>query len=120
MPGSRPGTTSGESRRKQVASPTNHDLKRPQPPALASALEQLAARFGNRLITSQAVRDQHAHTTTWLKPEPPDAVVMAQEPADLQDVVRICPRPRVPVIAFGTGPSLEGQINAPAGGISID
>jgi len=38
--------------------------KRPEPQALASAIEALAARFGNRLITSQAVREQHAHTTT--------------------------------------------------------
>ena len=87
---------------------------------VASAIEALAARFGNRLVTSQAVRDQHAHTTTWLAPQPPDAVVMAQETADIQDVVRICARHRVPVIAFGTGTSPEGQINAPAGGISID
>src|SRR3954462_4541835 len=97
-----------------------HNLARPEPQALASAIEALAARFGNRLVTSQAVRDQHAHTTTWLAPQPPDAVVMAQETADIQDVVRICARHRVPMIAFGTGTSLEGQINAPAGGISID
>src|SRR4051812_24183307 len=97
-----------------------HNLPRPEPQALAGAIEALAARFGNRLVTSQAVRDQHAHTTTWLPPQPPDAVVMAQETADIQDVVRICARQRVPVIAFGTGTSLEGQINAPAGGICID
>ena len=54
-------------------------VKRPEPQALASAIEALAARFGNRLITSQAVREQHAHTTTWLPTQPPDAVVMAQE-----------------------------------------
>src|SRR3954464_843937 len=98
----------------------SNNPKRPAPKALASALEQLAARFGNRLITSQAVRDQHAHTTTWLASQPPDAVVMAQETADIQDVVRICARHNVPVIAFGTGTSLEGQVNAPAGGICID
>ena len=40
--------------------------------ALASTLERLAARFGNRLITSQAVREQHGHTTTWLTNQPPD------------------------------------------------
>ena len=96
------------------------NLKRPEPQALAIAVEALAARFGNRLITSQAVRDQHAHTTTWLPPQPPDAVVMAQETADIQDTVRICAKYRVPVIAFGTGTSLEGHVNAPAGGISID
>ena len=95
-------------------------LKRPAPTAVASAIEALAARFGNNLITSQAVRDQHAHTTTWLPPQPPDAVVMAQTTADIQDVVRICAERRVPVIAFGTGTSLEGQVNAPAGGVCID
>jgi D-lactate dehydrogenase (cytochrome) len=97
-----------------------HNLARPEPQALASTIEALAARFGNGLVTSQAVRDQHAHTTTWLAPQPPDAVVMAQETADIQDVVRICARHRVPVIAFGTGTSLEGQVNAPAGGVCID
>ena len=98
---------------------TNHP-KRPEPQALKASIDALAARFGNRLITSQAVRDQHAHTTTWLASQPPDAVVMAQETPDIQDVVRICARFGVPVIAFGTGTSLEGQVNAPAGGICID
>src|SRR5246500_2332635 len=94
--------------------------KRPEPQELAGALEALAARFDNRLVTSQAVRDQHAHTTTWLANQPPDGVVMAQETSDIQDVVRICAKHGVPVIAFGTGTSLEGHVNAPAGGISID
>jgi D-lactate dehydrogenase (cytochrome) len=96
------------------------DLPRPEPHQLKGAIEALAARFGNRLVTSQAVRDQHAHTTTWIAPQPPDAVVMAQETVDIQDVVRICAPRGVPVIAFGTGTSLEGQINAPAGGVCID
>ena len=95
-------------------------IRRPEPQALASTLQQLAARFGSRLITSQAVREQHAHTTTWLPPQPPDAVVMAQETVDIQDTVRISAKYGVPVIAFGTGTSLEGHVNAPAGGITID
>jgi D-lactate dehydrogenase (cytochrome) len=99
-----------------VATTKLDNLKRPEPQALASSIQALAARFGNRLITSQAVREQHAHTTTWLPSQPPDAVVMAQETADIQDVVRICAQFGVPVIAFGTGTSLEGQVNAPAGG----
>jgi len=95
-------------------------VARPRATALADAIETLAARFGNRLVTSQAVREQHAHTTTWIPPQPPDAVVMAQTTADIQDVVRICAPRGVPVIAFGTGTSLEGQVNAPAGGVCID
>ena len=103
-----------------MATTKSENLERPEPKALASAVEALAARFGNRLITSLAVREQHAHTTTWLASQPPDAVVMAQETADIQDVVRICAKHGVPVIAFGTGTSLEGQVNAPAGGVCID
>jgi D-lactate dehydrogenase (cytochrome) len=34
--------------------------------------------------------------------------------------VRICIEHKVPVIPYGTGTSLEGHINAPSGGVSID
>src|SRR5690242_4065433 len=90
------------------------------PKALAAALAALTARFGNRLVTSQAVREQHGNTTTWVPNEPPDAVVFPQTTADVQEIVRICAAQRIPVIAFGTGTSLEGHINAPLGGVSID
>src|SRR5215475_1243134 len=82
---------------------------------IVAVVHALAARFGNRLVTSQAVREQHANTTTWVENQPPDAVVFPQTTADVQDVVRICAPRGVPVIAFGTGTSLEGQINAPHG-----
>jgi D-lactate dehydrogenase (cytochrome) len=90
------------------------------PKAVAAALAALAARFGNRLVTSQAVREQHGNTTTWVANEPPDAVVFPQTTSDVQEVVRICAAQRVPVIPFGTGTSLEGHVNAPLGGVSID
>jgi FAD/FMN-containing dehydrogenase len=38
----------------------------------------------------------------------------------VEEVVRQCASHRVPLIAFGTGTSLEGHLNAPFGGISID
>jgi D-lactate dehydrogenase (cytochrome) len=88
--------------------------------AADAVITALAARFGNRLVTSQAVREQHAHTTTWIDNQPPDAVVFPQNTADVQDVVRLCAAHRVPVIAFGTGTSLEGQVNAPRGGVCLD
>ncbi|ALK10494.1 FAD-binding oxidoreductase [Blastochloris viridis] len=93
---------------------------RPSPEAVASVVAALAQRFESRCVTSQAVRDQHAHTLTWLKPEPPDAVVFPRTTAEVQEIVRLCAAHRVPMIPFGTGSSLEGQVNAPFGGISID
>ncbi len=88
--------------------------------AIGKAVAELKAAFGNRVVTSQAVREQHGHTTTWLENQPPDAVVFAQSADDVQQIVRICAKHRAPVIAFGTGTSLEGQVNAPRGGICID
>jgi D-lactate dehydrogenase (cytochrome) len=96
------------------------EVTRPAPEALAAALAALAARFGNRHVVAQAVCDQHAQSTSWLPRQPPDAVVFPDSAADVQDAVRICARHRVPVIAYGTGTSLEGQVNAPAGGVCID
>jgi D-lactate dehydrogenase (cytochrome) len=88
--------------------------------AIELALAELAAAFGNRLVTSQAVREQHANTTTWIAPEPPDAVVFPQSTEDVQQTVAICARHRVPIIPFGAGTSFEGSVNAPLGGVSLD
>src|SRR5918992_1130779 len=93
---------------------------RPSAKALEAVLTGLAARFGNRMVTSLAVRQQHAHTTTWIENQPPDAVVFPQSGEDVQEIVRLCAAHRIPVIPFGTGTSLEGHINAPYGGVSID
>ena len=80
----------------------------------------LKQRFGDKFLTGDSIREQHGHTTTYLTNQPPDAVVYAQSSDDVQWVVQVCAEHRCPVIAFGAGSSLEGQLNAPAGGISID
>src|SRR6202166_969823 len=87
---------------------------------LAVALPVLAQRFGERLVRSEAIRWQHGHTTTWLETQPPDAVVFPEATEEVADIVRICSDHRVPVIAFGVGTSLEGHVNAPGGGVSVD
>src|SRR5690606_18878899 len=92
----------------------------PAPQDVAAAIAELEAAFGNRVVTSQAVRDQHAHTLSWLARQPPDAVVFPQGSDDVQAIVRICARHKVPIIPFGVGTSLEGQVNAQAGGDSSE
>src|SRR5580693_6447227 len=88
--------------------------------AVDRVIAALAAKVGNRLVTSQAVREQHGNTLTWIANQPPDAVVFPQSTEEVQEIVRLCADERVPVIGFGTGTSLEGQINAPRGGICLD
>jgi D-lactate dehydrogenase (cytochrome) len=90
------------------------------PAAIKAVIAALTAAFGNRVVTSQAVREQHGNTVTWIVNQPPDAVVYPQSTEEVQQIVRICSANRVPVIPFGVGTSLEGHVNAPRGGVSID
>ena len=87
---------------------------------IATVLGILKQHFGERCQTGQSIREQHAHTMSYLPPQLPDAVVFAESSADVQEVVRTCATHRVPIIPFGTGTSLEGHVNAPGGGISLD
>ncbi len=93
---------------------------RPGPCGAGPGLGGAAASFGNRLVTSRAVREQHANTVTWIRPQPPDAVVYPQSADEVASVVRLCAAQGVPVIPFGAGTSLEGHTNAPFGGVCID
>lgn len=87
---------------------------------ISAVLGVLRQRFGERFQTGQAMRTQHAHTTTYIPTQAPDGVVFPEDTQEVQEIVRACAAHRVPVIAFGVGSSLEGHVNAPGGGISLD
>jgi len=87
---------------------------------IATVLGVLKQQFGERLQTGHSIREQHGHTTTWIENQMPDAVVFAQATQEVSDIVKACAAHKVPVIAYGTGTSLEGHVNAPAGGVSVD
>jgi D-lactate dehydrogenase (cytochrome) len=87
---------------------------------IATAIDILRQHFGERVQTGEALRRQHANTLTWLDNQPPDAVVFVERAADVSEVVRIARDYNVPIIPFGAGTSLEGHVNAPEGGISLD
>jgi D-lactate dehydrogenase (cytochrome) len=88
--------------------------------AVAALNADLAARFGNRFTASEAIRKAHGHTLTWLENQPPDAVVFAENTDDVIDLVKLCLRHDAPITPFGVGTSLEGHVNAPHGGVSLD
>lgn len=89
-------------------------------PDYGTAIADLKIRFGQQLSTNTAVCEQHGHTMTWLANQPPDAVLTVQDKHDVAAAVEICNQHHMPVIAFGIGSSLEGQLNAPFGGLCID
>ncbi|MEL6747083.1 MAG: FAD-linked oxidase C-terminal domain-containing protein [Pseudomonadota bacterium] len=86
----------------------------------AAGLAVLKQRFGEQVSTGASVRQQHAHSTSWLANEPADAVVFATTEQDVIDTLGIARAYQLPIIPFGAGTSLEGQVNAPDGGICID
>jgi D-lactate dehydrogenase (cytochrome) len=85
-----------------------------------TAIGILRQRFGDRLQTGEAIRRQHANTLTWLENQPPDAVIWVETAEEVLEVVRVASEHRAPIIPFGAGTSLEGHVNAPQGGLSLD
>ncbi len=83
-------------------------------------LDQLGALFGDRLSTTAAMREQHGKDESHFPPCPPDAVVFARSTAEVAAAVKACAAHGVPVIAFGTGTSLEGHVAALRGGVCVD
>lgn len=88
--------------------------------AVQTVIGILGQRLAGRVETGLELRRQHANTITILPNQPPDMVVFAETTDEVSDVVTIAAAHRVPVIAFGAGTSLEGHVNAPFGGISLD
>ncbi len=88
--------------------------------SLNAAIEEMRALLADRLSTTQAVREQHGKDLTWHAGRSPDAVAFVETTQEVSAIVKICDRYQVPVIAFGTGTSLEGHITAPYGGVTID
>lgn len=86
----------------------------------ALALSALFEVFGERLITTAAVVQHHSCDESWHKPSLPDAVLMALCTDDVVTAVKICARHHFPIIPFGIGSSVEGQVIPTQGGLSID
>src|ERR1044072_2978708 len=91
-----------------------------KPPHVDATIAELKALYGERVSTAHAVREQHGKDISFHEAHLPDAVVFAESAEEVQQIVQLCARHKTPIIAFGTGTSLEGHISAPNGGISLD
>jgi len=87
---------------------------------LAGAIEALGNLLGDRFSRGRDVREQHGTDESWHPPQAPDAVCFPGSTEEVVEIVRICAEHRVPLIPFGAGTSIEGQLIADQGGISVD
>ena len=83
-------------------------------------LAELRAVVGERLSTAHSVREQHGRDESYHPSAPPDVVVFPDTTEEVAAIVRVCAETDTPVIAFGTGTSLEGHVAALHGGVCID
>ena len=95
-------------------------LPRPSAEAVAAVVTALTRMLGNRAVTSDSIREQHSHGEGLPTIGMPDIVVFPETNEEVAAILALCNSHRVPVVPFGAGSSLEGQLAALAGGVSID
>jgi D-lactate dehydrogenase (cytochrome) len=90
------------------------------PARLDAAIADLRRQLGDRLSTSDSVRDLHSHDESWHTPHRPDAVAFPVSTDEVAAVVRVCAAHRIPVVAYGTGTALEGGAIPEHGGVIVN
>lgn len=98
---------------------SNHEFS-VAPGAVNQVITWLQSRFGDRVGIALAMREEHARGEGASISMPPDAVVWPSDKHEVCEILAMCNAKGVPVIAYGAGSSLEGQVSAPYGGICID
>ena len=88
--------------------------------AIAGVFEMLSPKFGQRLTTAAGIREQHGHDESWHHPAAPDMVCFAHTTEEVAAIVHACRAYQLPVIPYGVGTSIEGQVIAERGGVCID
>jgi D-lactate dehydrogenase (cytochrome) len=83
-------------------------------------LSCLKALLGDRVTAAAIVRDHHSRGESYHTPAPPDLVTFPETTEEISAIVRACSDRDVPIVPFGAGTSLEGQVLALEGGVSVD
>ena len=89
-------------------------------PSRAALVADLKTLLGDRCTTNPTQLEHHGHGESWHAPGEPDVVVFPVTTEEVSAIVRAAGRHRAPIVPFGAGTSLEGHVNAIAGGVSID
>jgi D-lactate dehydrogenase (cytochrome) len=93
------------------------------PPSAAQtqgAIAELKSLLGQRATTAEAIREHHSHGESYHPAALPDVVCYPHSTEEVSAIMKISAKYRVPVIPFGGGTSMEAQVNAIYGGITLD
>jgi D-lactate dehydrogenase (cytochrome) len=96
------------------------DLARPVHERMQAAIRDLKSLLDQRVTTAEVVREHHSHGESYHPAALPDAVCFPVSIAEVSEIMKISAKHQVPVIPFGAGTSMEAQVNAIHGGITID
>ncbi|QDZ08997.1 FAD-binding protein [Sphingomonas panacisoli] len=83
-------------------------------------MDELRGHVRGRVATDAATRDAHGRGEGLHETMAPDAVVFGEDSDDIATTIKFCAKAGVPVIPFGAGTSLEGQVQALRGGVCLD
>lgn len=95
-------------------------FERPPEPAVTATVDSLQKSYGERAVTTHAVREHHSHGEGMRDAGLPDVVVFPETNEEIASILKLCNAARIPVIAYGTGTSLEGHLKAIYGGVCLD
>jgi D-lactate dehydrogenase (cytochrome) len=84
------------------------------------AADLVAALGPEYVSTGEAIREQHAAGESYHRGGRPDVVVFPGSTEEVVAVVKICGALMTPIVPFGAGTSLEGQVVPLRGGVSLD
>ena len=74
----------------------------------------------DRLELGEAMRLQHGSSETHFEAMLPDAVVFPLTTEEVVALVKLCVAAEVPLVPFGAGTSVEGNVTPVRGGVSVD
>ena len=90
------------------------------PTSIGDVIATLQAQFSDRCSVNRDILARHGRGESWHPSMAPDVVVFPASTDEVAAIMRLCAQSIVPVIPFGAGTSLEGQVQAVHGGVCID
>ena len=87
---------------------------------IKNAINRIENLLPESISTKAAIKKQHGMNETYFPEMLPDAVVFPKDTKEVSEILKICHEEKCPVVAWGTGTSLEGNALAEKGGVSLD